>query len=287
MRGRVQDSITGRFLSPDPNIPDPGFTQSYNRYAYVRNNPLSYIDPSGFREQCIWEEIFHSMGIVQEDAEGNFNGVIIVPAPSTFEQKCVDVPDLFDLLTNPPESPTYADEGGGGGQAPTGTPPQSGCTVTGARQRAQANAFPSRIFGPVSFDSENEMALFEQYFRGDTTPYRLTNMEMNQAQSYVSTYGSNVLGSRVTSRSDGLTERLVFFGRIPSDAPLLDGLLGTATGVFDGDALVGLRDTFNFDFKNRGGYPYGWKANIGVALVRLDAATCAGDIKIPVSGGTQ
>ncbi|MDR2215146.1 MAG: hypothetical protein LBE59_04815, partial [Nevskiaceae bacterium] len=35
MRGRVQDSITGRFLSPDPNIPDPGFTQSYNRYAYV------------------------------------------------------------------------------------------------------------------------------------------------------------------------------------------------------------------------------------------------------------
>jgi hypothetical protein len=122
MRGRVQDSITGRFLSPDPNIPDPGFTQSYNRYAYVRNNPLSYIDPSGFREQCIWEEIFHSIGITQEDAEGNFNGVIIVPAPSTFERKCVDVPDIFDLLTNPPESPTYADEGGGGGQTPRETP---------------------------------------------------------------------------------------------------------------------------------------------------------------------
>ncbi|MGC4029458.1 MAG: RHS repeat-associated core domain-containing protein [Steroidobacteraceae bacterium] len=48
MNGRVQDAITGRFLSADPYVQDPGFTQSYNRYAYVVNNPLSYIDPSGF-----------------------------------------------------------------------------------------------------------------------------------------------------------------------------------------------------------------------------------------------
>jgi RHS repeat-associated protein len=48
MNGRVEDSITGRFLSPDPNIPDPGFTQSYNRYAYVNNNPMTFIDPNGF-----------------------------------------------------------------------------------------------------------------------------------------------------------------------------------------------------------------------------------------------
>ncbi len=51
MNGRVQDAITGRFLSPDPNIPNPGFTQSYNRYAYVNNNPLSFIDPSGFADE--------------------------------------------------------------------------------------------------------------------------------------------------------------------------------------------------------------------------------------------
>ncbi|MEO6079877.1 MAG: RHS repeat-associated core domain-containing protein [Steroidobacteraceae bacterium] len=50
MNGRVQDAITGRFLSPDPNVPHPDYTQSYNRYAYVRNNPLSFIDPSGFAE---------------------------------------------------------------------------------------------------------------------------------------------------------------------------------------------------------------------------------------------
>jgi hypothetical protein len=48
MNGRVQDAITGRFLSPDPNVTDPAFTQSFNRYSYVNNNPLSFVDPSGF-----------------------------------------------------------------------------------------------------------------------------------------------------------------------------------------------------------------------------------------------
>jgi RHS repeat-associated protein len=48
MNGRVEDSIIGRFLSPDPNVPDPGNTQSWNRYSYVNNNPLTMMDPSGF-----------------------------------------------------------------------------------------------------------------------------------------------------------------------------------------------------------------------------------------------
>jgi hypothetical protein len=37
----------GRFLSPDNYIQDPFNTQSYNRYGYVLNNPLKYVDPSG------------------------------------------------------------------------------------------------------------------------------------------------------------------------------------------------------------------------------------------------
>jgi hypothetical protein len=44
----VPDAITGRFLSPDPNIADTGNTLSFNRYSYVNNNPLSMTDPSGF-----------------------------------------------------------------------------------------------------------------------------------------------------------------------------------------------------------------------------------------------
>lgn len=48
MGGRVQDSITGRFLSADPFITNPGLTQNFNRYSYVYNNPLTNTDPSGF-----------------------------------------------------------------------------------------------------------------------------------------------------------------------------------------------------------------------------------------------
>jgi RHS repeat-associated protein len=52
MNGRVEDAILGRFLSADPYIPDPGNAQSYNRYSYVNNNPMSLIDPSGFDDTC-------------------------------------------------------------------------------------------------------------------------------------------------------------------------------------------------------------------------------------------
>jgi RHS repeat-associated protein len=52
MNGRVEDAILGRFLSPDPHIPNPSSAQSYNRYSYVRNNPLTRVDPTGFKD-CV------------------------------------------------------------------------------------------------------------------------------------------------------------------------------------------------------------------------------------------
>jgi RHS repeat-associated protein len=47
MNGRVYDPGIGRFLSPDTIVQAPKDTQSYNRYAYVKNNPLKYTDPTG------------------------------------------------------------------------------------------------------------------------------------------------------------------------------------------------------------------------------------------------
>jgi RHS repeat-associated protein len=48
MNGRVEDAILGRMLSPDSHIPDRTNAQSYNRYSYVNNNPVTMADPSGF-----------------------------------------------------------------------------------------------------------------------------------------------------------------------------------------------------------------------------------------------
>ena len=48
MNGRIYDPALGRFLSPDPFVPHPTFSQSWNRYSYVLNSPLSLVDPSGY-----------------------------------------------------------------------------------------------------------------------------------------------------------------------------------------------------------------------------------------------
>ena len=47
MNARLYDPVTGRFLSPDPNVQMPDFTQNFNRYSYGLNNPFVYIDENG------------------------------------------------------------------------------------------------------------------------------------------------------------------------------------------------------------------------------------------------
>ena len=47
MNARLYDPLLGRFLSPDPYVQAPDFTQNYNRYIYCLNNPLKFTDVSG------------------------------------------------------------------------------------------------------------------------------------------------------------------------------------------------------------------------------------------------
>jgi RHS repeat-associated protein len=48
MNGRVYDPVIGRFVSADPVSGCGKNTQNRNRFAYVRNQPLSATDPTGF-----------------------------------------------------------------------------------------------------------------------------------------------------------------------------------------------------------------------------------------------
>ena len=47
MNGRVYDPRTGRFLSPDPVVENPAFSQRWNSYSHDANSPLSLVDPTG------------------------------------------------------------------------------------------------------------------------------------------------------------------------------------------------------------------------------------------------
>ena len=47
MKGRIYDPTLGRFLQPDPIVEDDLNPQTWNRYTYVRNNPMTFTDPTG------------------------------------------------------------------------------------------------------------------------------------------------------------------------------------------------------------------------------------------------
>ena len=66
MNGRLYDPVVGRFLSPDPFVQNPSFSQSYNRYSYCLNNPLKFTDYSG--EKWKWNYLnpfYHFQNFMQ------------------------------------------------------------------------------------------------------------------------------------------------------------------------------------------------------------------------------
>jgi RHS repeat-associated protein len=58
MGGRLYDPVIGRFLSADPVVQAPFWSQDLNRYSYAWNNPLSIVDPSGYAEEipCLMDQ---------------------------------------------------------------------------------------------------------------------------------------------------------------------------------------------------------------------------------------
>lgn len=50
MKGRIYDPALRRFLTPDPIVSDVHNVQAFNRYGYVRNDPVNAVDPSGYKD---------------------------------------------------------------------------------------------------------------------------------------------------------------------------------------------------------------------------------------------
>ncbi|MDT3334963.1 RHS repeat-associated core domain-containing protein [Shewanella sp. SP1S1-7] len=61
MNGRVYDPRLARFLSVDPLVADGTDLQAYNRYSYVRNNPLNAVDPSGYNPVVIIAQVIGAL----------------------------------------------------------------------------------------------------------------------------------------------------------------------------------------------------------------------------------
>lgn len=79
LQGRYYLPELGRFVSPDPIVPDLKDPQAWNRYTYARNNPLLFVDPTG-----------HCWGI----AAGLRNTGI-------YRQTCINLDFALHIVTHP------------------------------------------------------------------------------------------------------------------------------------------------------------------------------------------
>ncbi len=71
---RYYDPLLARFISPDPVVQAPGDPQTLNRFAYCRNNPLRFTDPTGLD---FWDDLgnfFEGFAVGFAGAVGFFVG---------------------------------------------------------------------------------------------------------------------------------------------------------------------------------------------------------------------
>ena len=86
MNARLYDPLIGRFLSPDPYVQAPEFSQSFNRYSYCLNNPLMYTDPSGEKWKW-WQWALVGLGL-----DAMLGGAISISAMTTYASASVTIP---------------------------------------------------------------------------------------------------------------------------------------------------------------------------------------------------
>jgi len=97
---RYYGAEIGRFTTVDPvytwreNLVDP---QRWNRYAYVRNNPLRYMDPDGRAIETPWDILNIGIGVVSFGANvaaGNVGGAAVDAAGIVVDVLATAVPGV-------------------------------------------------------------------------------------------------------------------------------------------------------------------------------------------------
>jgi RHS repeat-associated protein len=111
LHARMFSPRLGRFTTFDPATPNIGAPQQWNRYSYVSNSPLAFVDPSGLLQlqQCD----FVTVTVTMHGSTGNQIGL-------SFYKNCVDFGQSSNTpgITGPPTGPPGNPGNPGGGDVP-------------------------------------------------------------------------------------------------------------------------------------------------------------------------
>ncbi len=182
---RQYSSTQGRWLSPDPYSGSYDFSdpQSLNRYAYVVNNPVAALDPSGLVRLPYAVGYDGGSGCYYVDWSDDETGDFDIE---------VDCGSDVSLPPPPPAGWMISDVGGGGGGGGGGSAPNNTSKTTNknpnyaqcvaqARSNAEGNSAELEIFGgiglgnavvgcaftgPFIFECEGGVAALELLYTG-------------------------------------------------------------------------------------------------------------------------
>jgi len=92
-RSRWYSPVLGRFIQPDSIVPDSTNPQDYNRYTYVGNNPLLFVDPSGHARcmarggtgECVAWDVWNDGPVVYSPSDHCMNDRACVAAYETYK----------------------------------------------------------------------------------------------------------------------------------------------------------------------------------------------------------
>ncbi len=113
---RFYDPQLGRFVSPDTIIPEQQGTKAWDRFAYVSNSPIRYIDPSGHGVDCgMGEDCSEIEEITVDDVETLWDPSTVVYVNDTQAAALaflhyLNDPDYFVALYANPEAWAASEE---------------------------------------------------------------------------------------------------------------------------------------------------------------------------------
>ena len=191
MNGRVEDAILGRFLSPDPHVPDPTNAQSYNRYSYVNNNPLTQVDPTGFINKIPSFGGGGGGGFIWGTNDVSFDSGLTIDAVNGSGSGTSALTDWFNSSGNAINNAVNNGSGSGGTTGTSGTATDGGAAAGGSTSGGSAQSTdlaqtgcvgsPCANYGATSADQSQEMANrgsssngFWNYTTDPDSPYAAT-----------------------------------------------------------------------------------------------------------------